>query len=906
MSAWKTILIVLAYLAILFLIAHLIDKNARNGKHFIKYKWIYALSIPVYCTGWTFYGSVGKAVNDGWEFLTIYIGPLLTMPLWWIIVRKMIRICEVQRISTLPDLIASRYGKSLSISVLSSMLIIIGIIPYISIQLKSIKSSFEILTESSNHSLDLGAFFLNDSAFYLTLILALFIIFFVFRSIETTDKHFGMMGAIAIDSIIKLVAFLAVGLYVTYGLFNGFADLFKQADPAMVAKFGSISSDNSFEWLFLLLLSMSAIILLPRQFQVTIAENVKEDDLKTSIWIFPLYLFLINIFVVPIALGGQLTLPSSIDPDSYVLALPLMGGLDGLAVLTFIGGFSAATGMIIVSGISLSLIASNNLIMPLILKNFENKPVYSSVPIRTRRLAVLGILILAYLYYKFIADRFSLVSIGLISFAAMIQFAPCTIGALFWKDANKQGALLGLSAGFIIWGFTLVLPTLVEVGLFSQSILENGFLGIQWLKPESLFGSQLSAVAHGTFWSLFINTLLFFGGSLLTNQSAKERNMAEIFIDIYKNSALSETKVVWKGKLIHQDLISLSENLLGKQRTREAIAHYESTYEPISSSDVVDSRFVNFTERLLSGAVGTASARILISSIAQEEEIEIGDVIKLLKETEEIAKLNTKLKAKSSELTRRTQELEAANERLKNIDIEKDDFISTVTHELRTPLTSIKAFVEIVQDNPDLEERDQFLGTINEEIDRMTRLINQVLDMEKLESGAVTLQKEKIVPFEIIEDSIVSMRHLIKSKKINLIQDFNPSLKDHFIIGDRDRLKQVFVNLISNAVKYSNEEEAQITIKGELEEEIFGISISDNGKGIKEENLNHIFEKFFQARDQTTKKPKGSGLGLSITKKIVELHNGTIEAISTWEEGSTFTVKLPLKINAYEKDLDRG
>ncbi len=891
MNSWIIIAIALGYLGALFLLAHLIDKGAKSNKHYVKYKWIYALSIPVYCTAWTYFGSVGKATTDGWEFLAIYIGPILSMPLWWIVVRKLIRICELQRISTLPDLISSRYGKSVLISVIASIFIILGIIPYISIQLKSIINSYQILV-GSQQGYDASLIFIQDTAFYLVIILALFIILFVFRSIETTDKHYGMMGAIAIDSVVKLIAFLAVGIFVTYGLFNGFDDIWKQSEVTIKQSFERIPDHRSLDWFILIMLSMSAVMLLPRQFQVTVAENTNEEHIKTTAWTFPLYLLLINLFVVPIALGGKILLPSSIDPDSYVLALPLMNGSDGLALFTFIGGFSAATGMIIVSTTALSLIATNNIFVPLLLKRTDNKQLFASLPLRSRRLAVCVILFLAYIYYKFVADQFSIVSIGLISFAAMIQFLPSIIGALFWKDANKKGVLIGLIAGFIIWGYTLVIPTMKEIGWVSQSIIDNGILGFNWLKPQSFFGSTLSPIAHGTLWSLFINTSLFFGISILTEQSAKERNMAELFVDIFKKSG-QEDRVVWKGRLVQKELINISENLLGKERTAESIKFYESRYGTLNEKQI-DPQFVNFIERLLAGAIGSASSRVLISSIAQEEEIEINDVIELLRETSEISSLNKALTLKSQELSKRTFELERANDRLRNLDQEKDDFISTVTHELRTPLTSIKAFVEIIQDNPEIEEKDQFLSTINEEIDRMTRLINQVLEMEKLESGAVTIEKQEIIPHEIVEDSIASMQHMLKSKNIKLLRDFPEELQTKPITGDKDRLQQVFMNLMSNSIKHAKNDEPIIKIEAQILGENLVISVIDNGKGIKPENLSQIFDKFFQARDQTRKKPKGTGLGLSITKKIIELHNGSIEVESKWEEGARFTVKLPI------------
>ncbi|MEO1049755.1 MAG: sensor histidine kinase [Bacteroidota bacterium] len=910
MAGWIIILISLGYLGLLFVLAHFMDKRARVGKHLIKYKWVYALGIPVYCTAWTYYGSVGNAVNDGWEFLTIYIGPLLTMPLWWIVMRKMIRICEVQRISTLPDLISLRYGKSLTISVLSSVLIVLGIIPYISIQLKSITNSYEILAYGAYQDSNMANLFLNDTAFYLSVILALFIILFVFRSIETTDKHFGMMGAIAIDSVVKLVAFIAVGVYVTYVLFNGFGDIFSQIDKETLGKFEHLPESSGIEWFFMLLLSMSAIMLLPRQFQVTVAENTNENHLKTAIWVFPLYLLLINIFVVPIAMGGKLLLPASIDPDSYVLAIPLMSNKEGLALFTFIGGFSAATGMIIVSTISLALILSNNVIVPVILKSLEGRNIYSSLPLRSRRLAVFGILILAYLYYKFIADRFPLASIGLISFAAIIQFAPAVLGALFWKDANKQGAMSGLIIGFVVWGYTLVIPTVIEVGLLPESLMHDGPFGIGWLRPESLFGSSLPFIAHGTLWSLFFNTLAFFAASIFTEQSGKERNQAELYVDIYQYSTKSAEKLVWKGEMVYQDLVKLAENLLGKDRMAEAIDNYRQRYGETHQDGVVDAKFVNYTERLLSGAVGSASAHLLISSMAKEDEIELKDVIVLLKETSETARLNEELQYKSSQLRRQADELEEANERLKNLDKEKDDFISTVTHEMRTPLTAIKAFVEIIQDNPEIEEqeRSRFLGTINDEIDRMTRLINQVLDMEKLESGATTIASTTISPYQILNDSIKSLEHLILSKEIKLNQQFGDDVNSVEITGDEDRLKQVFINLISNAIKYASEEQPFITIQCETDQSALIISITDNGRGIKKENMTRIFEKFFQARDQTRKKPKGTGLGLSISKKIIELHKGTIEVTSEWQKGSTFIIRLPTSsyIQAIEEEYEQN
>lgn len=892
MSTWGIIWIATIYLGILFLLAHFVEKKAKKRK--FKSKWIYALAIPVYCTAWTYYGSVGKAVNDGWEFLAIYLGPILTIPLWWIVVRKIIRICSIQRISTLPDFISSRYDKSMTLSVLSSVFIVLGIIPYISIQLKSITSSFNILTGQVYESPE-KSFFFNDNAFYLSVILAAFIIIFVFRSLETTEKHHGLMAAIAVDSVVKLIAFLAVGVYVTFFLFDGFGDVFSKASGQFITKFESIDPATSLEWLALLGLSMSAIVLLPRQFQVIVAENENEDDIKTAAWVLPLYLLLINIFVVPIALAGKFSLPSAIDPDSYVLVLPMVNHQTALAGFTFLGGFSASTGMIIVSTIALSMILSNNVLVPLTLKKVENKNFYAFVPLKSRRIAVYVILFLAYLYYKFISDRFPLVSIGLISFAAMIQFLPLVIGALFWRNGNKHGATWGLIGGFMVWAYTLVLPTLVVAGILPESIQTHGPFGLHWLRPESLLGMQLSPIAHGTMWSLLVNCFLYFFGSVLKEQTPKERNLAEFYFDIYDYSSKSEERLVWKGNLPFHELLNVCKNLLGEERTREILDHYNHFYDdPEKENGQADPRFVNHIERILSGAVGSSSARLIISSLANEEEVELKDVVQLLKDTSEISKLNKELRATSQDLISRTAELIEANERLQNMDEEKDDFISTVTHELRTPLTSIKAFIEIIQDNPDIEQtqRDKFLTNMNNEIDRMSRLINQVLDMEKLESGTLSLAMEKVSPYQIIEDSLLTMNHLFQTKNIKIEKDLE-NIKNVVIQGERDRLKQVFVNILSNSTKYIDSKNGVISLYGKVEKDNIILSIKDNGRGIKKENIDRIFEKFFQARDQTRKKPKGSGLGLSITKRILDLHHGEIKVESQFGSGATFIISLP-------------
>ena len=896
MSPSLVILLIIFYLAILFVLAFYFDQQAAKGTSILKNPWIYALSLPVYCTAWTYFGSVGKAAKDGIEFITIYLGPILMMPLWWIIVRKIIRICHVQRMSTLADFIAARYNNSVFVSVLVSILAIIGIIPYISIQLKSIVTSFDILVYNAHlgYSELPEKIFFTDTSFYLTIILAVFIILFAFRTTDTTDKHHGMVGAIAFESVFKLLAFLVVGSYITFSVFDGFGDVFSRASTQVIGTYSGIKS-SGLEWMIMILLSMSAIFLLPRQFQVAVAENYSEQHIKKAVWVFPLYLLLINLFVIPIAIGGQLLLKNQVDPDSYVLALPLLFDQSALAILTFLGGFSAATGMIIVSTIALSLMVSNNIVVPLTLKQMDRKMMNHQFPLNTRRIAVFVILLLSYLYYVYISDRFSLVSIGLISFAAIIQFAPAVIGALFWKDATRKGAILGMIIGFSIWIYTLIVPTMIETGLLTSDLIRTGIFSIDAFKPQQLFGLQLDPVVQGTLWSLVFNVLFFVFGSLWTEQSAKERNMAELYVDIFSHSASADEKVIWKGKLLFNDLKMLLINLLGEEKTAQRIIFFESHYgKPVDDQNEINPRFVNYSERLLSGLVGAASARLLISSLSKEEEIELSDVVKILKESTEISRLNKELTAKSRELEARTNELTSANEKLKFLDAEKDDFISTVTHEMRTPLTSIKAMVEIIQDNPEMTvaQKTEFLNTVIDQIDRMARLINQVLDLEKLETGQTHLDVELINICQLIKETNQILSPLANEKHIEIRQNLTRNLI--IFEGDEERIRLVLTNLVSNAIKSIEHQEGIIEIDCELEASNISVSIRDNGKGIDADSIHHIFDKFFQARDQGRKKPKGTGLGLSITKKIIELHGGQISVDSQVGKGSVFRFSLPL------------
>src|ERR1700694_5789422 len=512
------ILISFAYLGLLFAIAYVADQRADAGRPILARGYIYSLSLAVYATAWTFYGSVGRAASDGVGFLPIYIGPTLMIALWWIVMRKILRISKQNRITSLADFIASRYGKSALLGGIVTVIAVIGILPYISLQLKAVSTSYSILVQYPKIVMpsQLGAEPIRqDTALWVALILAAFTIAFGTRHLDAAEHHQGMVAAIAFESLVKLLAFLAVGVFVTFGMSHGCGDLSARAaaEPklrAMMTPLEGVAGSYA-SWVWLTILSMLAIMFLPRQFQVAVIENLDEKHLNKAIWLFPVYMLAINIFVLPIAFGGRLRFPAGgVDADTFVLTLPMAEKQELLALLVFIGGLSAATGMVIVETIALSTMVCHDLVMPVLLRlrrlRLNERKDLTGLLLGIRRGAIVLILLLGYLYYKLAGEAYALVSIGLISFAAVAQFAPAILGGIFWKGGTRRGAMAALIAGFVVWFYTLLLPALARSGWLPISFLEQGPFGIELLKPLQLFGlAGLDQITQAMIWSMIAN-----------------------------------------------------------------------------------------------------------------------------------------------------------------------------------------------------------------------------------------------------------------------------------------------------------------------------------------------------------------------------------------------------------------
>jgi len=903
------ILISFAYLGLLFAIAYFADERADAGRSVIASPYVYSLSLAVYATAWTFYGSVGRAASDGVGFLPIYIGPTLMIALWWVVLRKILRISKQNRITSLADFIASRYGKSALLGGLVTVIAVIGILPYISLQLKAVSNSFAILVQYPEIIMPSkagAASIREDAALWMALILAAFTIAFGTRHLDAAEHHQGMVAAIAFESLVKLLAFLAVGVFVTFGIYDGFGDIFARATSqpklrAMMTPLEGVAGGYT-NWAWLTILSMMAIMFLPRQFQVAVVENVDEKHLSKAIWLFPVYMLAINVFVLPIAFGGLLRFPDgSVDADTFVLTLPMAEKRELLALLVFIGGLSAATGMIIVETIALSTMVCNDLVMPVLLRlrglRLNERPDLTRLLLGIRRGAIVLILILGYLYFRLAGEAYALVSIGLISFAAVAQFAPAILGGIFWKGGTRAGAFWGLTAGFAIWLYTLLLPALARSGWLPISLLDEGPFGIALLKPLQLFGlAGLDSISHAMIWSMIANVGAYVGVSLSASPNADEHRQASVFVDVFRQTGEAGGARFWRGTASVPDLHSLLARFLGTSTAEGAFADYARAkgLEWPDPAFVADAELVHHVEMQLAGAIGGASARIMVASVVKEETLTIGEVRDILDEASQVVVYSHRLEQKSHELEAATAELREANERLKELDRLKDDFVSTVTHELRTPLTSIRAFTEILLDDPEVElgQRKKFLGIITKETERLTRLINQVLDLAKMESGKAEWVETEVDLRDVISDTLGAMGQVFKDKNIEVTARLPDKVPP--VTADLDRMIQVMLNLLSNAVKFCDPVNGRVEVSLFERESELQVDVRDNGGGISPEHQDEIFSKFHQVGDKLTDKPHGSGLGLHISRQIIEHFGGRLWVESDLGRGACFSFTVPI------------
>ncbi len=654
---WFLVAVALGYVGALFAVAWIGDRAIRLRQGSSGRPIIYALSLTLYCTSWTFFGSVGSVATAGYDFIPVYLGPVLMFAFGFGLLRRIVRLAKSQNLTSVADFVAARYGKSQLVAAIVTLVMIIGSLPYIALQLKAISVSIETLLGGGPLvPIAEPAFAVFDTAIVITLALAAFAILFGTRHIDATEHQDGLMLAIATESLVKVGSLTAVGLFVVFVMFHGPATFWSRAihDPQVVPAFNTAISGG--KWLTILLMSTTCIILLPRQFHVIVVENNAERELVRARWLFPLYLLAINIFTVPIATAGLMLFQRGIvDPDFFVLTVPMHAGSQVMSLIAFLGGLSAATAMVIVEAIALSIMISNGLVMPLLLQQAkigsqrDPHADLSGVVLAVRRFAIVIILLLAYGVYRTLAHVESLVSIGLISFAAIVQVAPAFFGGLFWREGTARGAIAGTLSGIGVWTYTLLLPWIAKAGLIPLELVRDGPFGIGALRPEALLFLQFDPLSHAVFWSLGANIVAYVVVSALRAPLPIERLQAQIFIpaDVQPRPA-SKSFNRWRTTLTLGDLEQTAARYLGVERAQRSFAAFAARQHPLATHGLhadaeADVQAVRFTEHLLTSAVGAASARLIMSLLLRRENVSQGSALRLLDDANEALQYNRDL-----------------------------------------------------------------------------------------------------------------------------------------------------------------------------------------------------------------------------------------------------------------------
>lgn len=640
-ESWKVASLAIAYIGSLFAIAWLGDRYTRPLKAGEGRPLTYALSLAVYCTSWTFFGSVGLAATTGYDFLPIYLGPTLVFVFGVPFILRIVRLAKSQNITSVADFMAARYGKSPIVAALVTAVAFVGVMPYIALQLKAVAVSVETLVGPSPLR-EVPGFTGIDTAFVIAMGLAVFAVLFGTRHIDATEHQNGLVLAIAAESLVKLGAFLAVGTFVIFFMFDGIGDFVARAAQSSDLQHVFGRGLNGGVWLTATFLSSVCILLLPRQFHVTVVENKSEEEIRRASWAFPLYLLLINLFVLPIAMAGLLLLPKTAGgADMFVLALPLEAGSTTIAVIAFLGGLSAATAMVIVESVALAIMVCNSFVVPWLV----SRQIVSKAPdedmahllLRVRRIAIFAIMLLGYLVYRALGQVHGLATIGLVAFAAIAQLAPAFFVGLFWRRATARGAVAGIIVGFGFWFYTLLLPWIGKAGWLPPGIVEDGPFGIGLLKPQALLYLKFEPLTHGVLWSLLANLTTFLVVSLLRHPEPIERLQAHVFVlDDLPRAATTPAFRLWRTSVTVGDLMQAAGRYLGHERAERSFAEYaRSRATKLGQDQEADLSILRFTEHLLTSAIGAASARLVLSLLLKRGNVSSQSAMKLLDDATE-------------------------------------------------------------------------------------------------------------------------------------------------------------------------------------------------------------------------------------------------------------------------------
>ncbi|WP_261816183.1 hybrid sensor histidine kinase/response regulator [Vibrio gallicus] len=622
MPGWVVVPASLVYLGILFWVAWYGDRRSRWLARFRP--WIYSLSIAVYCTSWTFFGTVGQASDNPWSFLPVYLAPIIVFVFFWRVLARMILIAKREHINSIADFIAARYGKSQGLAVFVTLISVVGILPYIALQLRGIMMGLELIAPELLPVEGDGKFYLS---WLVVIALAGFTVLFGTRHIDNTEHHRGMMMAIAFESIVKLVAFLVVGLFVLYSI-SGMPDI-----SLISSAKDSYASPNIATLLIHTGLTMMAIFCLPRQFHSIVVENEQATDLHTARRVFPLYLVLMGIFVLPIAWVGNALL-SGVSADSYVISLPLALGADSVALLAFIGGVSAASGMVIVSTIALAIMVSNDLVMPLLLRRMRisshNFKLFSGRLLVVRRVLIVLLIVGAWFFYRALDSIGTLSAIGFLSFAAVTQFAPALLGGMYWRRGNRNGVLVGLTVGFVVWLITLMSQASVLAGDATSNFLLSLIAPPRWLSSLDIEASD-----WGLLVSVALNALFYVVVSMLSRPNVSERLQSAAFVG--SPSPEADNISLYQSRVTVGELEMVASRFIGRKRMKSGFVQYwDQQQHVLMPNQNAPSTLIRHTERLLAGVFGASSAKLVLTSALQGKNMHLDELATIVDEASEV------------------------------------------------------------------------------------------------------------------------------------------------------------------------------------------------------------------------------------------------------------------------------
>ncbi|PWJ81605.1 Na+/proline symporter [Pseudaminobacter salicylatoxidans] len=1022
MQGWVVVIIAVAYVTLLFGIASIGDRRAARRRAGLSRPGIYALSLAIYCTSWTFFGSVGQASGRGVEFLAIYIGPILVFAFGFPLLKRIVKLAKAEKITSVADFLGARYGKSFAVAGIATLIATIGAVPYIALQLKAISGSVSLMVEHYNGAPPSFDPFVSDISLIVAMLLAVFAVLFGTRHADATEHQDGLVLAVAVESVVKLASFLTVGIVVTFFLFGSPSRMIEAfAANAEVGRSLSYSTSLG-TWLVTIVISGFAIIMLPRQFYVMIVENRSESELRKATWVFPLYLVAINLFVLPIAFAGLVMVGDRTSSDLYVLSVPLFASRDLLAMIAFIGGLSAATAMVIVESVALAIMISNDLVIPLFLRRLMKSEAgasedWSALILNIRRASIFIILFAAFLYYRESTNNARLASIGLMSFAAIAQFAPSFIGGMIWRGANARGAALGMIAGIGVWAYTLLLPSLVPP---ETPIIANGLFGLQALRPQSLFGTVAEPLNHGVMWSLAINTLFFVLGSLSRASVPLERIQAAIFVP--RDTSPMPSLRRFRTAVTVNDLKDTISRYLGVERAERSFQRFEiDNGVQLHGNEQASMEVVRFSEQLLASAVGSSSARLVLSLLFKRHDSASRDTFRLLDDATEALQhnrdllqialdqmeqgitvfdkdfrltcwnrqyralfdlpdemgqvgvsldhilrflvargditpetrravlnrltnfespwqldlrssgriielrsnpmpdggivatyadvsarvaadlalkranesLEQRVRDRTVELTRVNEELAQAQMLAEEANLGKTRFLAAAGHDILQPLNAARLYCSSLLETAGKNPVGGAVANIESSLESVETILGAVLDISRLDTGAMKPVDTVFRLDGLLRQLATDFQPLAAEKKLDLV--IVPS--SLAVKTDRNLLRRLVQNLVSNAIKYTRSGRIVVGVRrrGDLAE----IQVIDTGIGIPADKLNTVFREFTRL-DEGAREAQGLGLGLSIVDRIARVLRLELRMFSEAGNGTRFSVILPVTQAAQE------